>query len=214
MNIRIAITDDHPMIIGGVRNLLANYDHIQLTGTYSNGTELFKGLEQEVPDVLLLDIQLPERTGDELTPILQKDYPGMRILMLTNFNSPVYANNMIRLGISGYLLKTAREYTIIKAIETVMRGEIFIDPALHQKLDALDRKARNAIFNKVTLTPREKDILKLILEGKTSREIVSILFLSIYTVKNYRTRIFQKLDVKNVAELAGKAMKLGLTGTE
>lgn len=214
MSIKIAITDDHPMIIGGVRNMLANYPHIQLIGTYTDGAELLEGLTKEVPDVLLLDIQLPEKTGDELTPILQKMYPDMHILMLTNFNSPIYANNMLRLGISGYLLKTAREYTMIEAIETVMKGEIFIDPALREKLDALDRKARNAVFNKVTLTPREKDILKLILQGKTSQEIVSELFLSIYTVKNYRNRILLKLDVKNMAELAGKALAMGLMDTE
>ncbi len=211
MNIRIAITDDHPMIIQGISNMLSNYDHITVTGTYMDGKELFEGLSNETPDILLLDIQLPGETGDELVPMLAKRYPEMRIIILTNFNSIVYANNLLRLGVAGYLLKTAREHTIIEAIESAYNETPFIDPTLREKISHLKQRTKSALFSRITLTAREKEILKLVINGYSNREIVSTLFLSINTVKNYRKSIFLKMDVKNMAELTKKAMSMGLT---
>ncbi len=211
MNIKIAIIDDHPMIIGGLQKMIANYTHITLTGTYSDDQELMEGLEKNIPDVLLLDIQLPGKTGDTLVPYLLKKYPDIRILVFTNFSSVVYANNMIRLGVSGYLLKTARQHTVIEAIEMIYNGGSFIEPQIHEKLNELSRKTRGAVFSKVMLTLREKEILRLILNGDTNQDIASRLFLGINTVKTYRKRIFLKLDVKNMAELAGKVLTMGLT---
>ncbi len=211
MKIRVAITDDHPMIIEGISNMLSNYKHISLTGTYMDGEELLEGIAKETPDILLLDIQLPKKTGDELVPILKKAYPKMRIIILTNFTSIVYANNLLRLGVNGYLLKTARAQTIIEAIDLVYNDQSFIDPALREKLSRLNQRNRAAVFSKVTLTAREKEILKLIVEGRTNREIVSTLFLSINTVKNYRKSLFLKMDVNNMAELTKKAISMGLT---
>lgn len=212
MSIKIAITDDHPMIVDGIQNLFSNYNHITLTGTYSDGIELMKGLESNVPDILLLDIQLPGQTGDELVPILLKKYPHLRILVLTTFNNIVYANNMLRQGVAGYLLKTARQHTMMEAIETVFNGNIFIEPSLKEKLEGeISQKTRSAVYSKIMLTLREKEILKLIIKGHTNQEIISSLFLSINTVKNYRKRIYRKLDAKNMAELTKKAIDLNLT---
>src|SRR5690606_23240810 len=109
--------DDHPMIIGGVQNMLSNYSHIVLTGIYSNGEELLAGLENSLPDVLLLDIQLPDKTGDELAPLILKKYPNLRILTLTNLNSSLYIHNMLKHGVKGYILKTSDPKTVIKGIE-------------------------------------------------------------------------------------------------
>jgi DNA-binding NarL/FixJ family response regulator len=210
MNIKIAIADDHPMIISGLQNILSNYSQITLTGTYSDGNELMLGLTQTEPDVLLLDIQLPGKTGDELAPIILKKYPTLRILALTNFDSVLYANNMIRNGVLGYLLKTAKQDMLIKAIETVYNGERFVEPVIEKQLGDFSIKMRSDLFAKVALTLREKEILQLVVNGFTNQQIVEKLFLSINTVKNYRNRIFIKLDVKNMAELTQKALKLGL----
>jgi DNA-binding NarL/FixJ family response regulator len=210
MNIRITITDDHPMIIGGIRDMLSNYTHITLTGTYTSGEALLTGLETDIPDILLLDIQLPGQNGDELVPILKKNYPDLGIIILTNFNSIVYTHNMIRLGVKGYLLKTADEATIMEAIHTVHKGDSFIEPSLQEKLGSVIQKTRNPLISKMRLTLREKEILRMIVKGHTNQEIVSTLFLSINTVKTYRKRIFLKLDVKNMAELTSKALSMGL----
>jgi DNA-binding NarL/FixJ family response regulator len=199
------------MIIQGLSNMLSNYNYITVTGTYMDGNELLGGLEKEVPDILLLDIQLPGHTGDELVPMLGKRYPEMKIIILTNFNSVVYATNLLRLGVSGYLLKTAREHTIIEAIESVHKGVDFVDPALREKIAQQNQRAKSAVLSRVTLTTREKEILNLIIKGYTNQEIVSTLFLSINTVKNYRKSIFLKLDVKNMAELTNKVLTMGLT---
>jgi len=210
MNIRIAITDDHPMIIGGIRDMLSNYTHITLAGTYTSGEALLEGLPANVPDILLLDIQLPGQNGDELVPVLKKLYPGLRIIILTNFNSIIYTQNMVRLGVKGYLLKTADETTLMEAIHSVYDDETFIEPSLRKKLAPGIQKPRNTLISKMRLTLREKEILRMIIRGHTNQEIVSALFLSINTVKTYRKRIFLKLDVKNMAELTHKVLSLGL----
>src|ERR1700744_6434281 len=123
MNINISIADDHPMMIQGLQHLLAHYPHITLLGAYLNGEELLHGLQATVPDVLLLDIQLPGQSGDELAPILLKKYPGLRILILTNFDSALHVNTLFRHGVHGYILKSAEEKMLITAIETVYKGE-------------------------------------------------------------------------------------------
>ncbi len=210
MNIRITIADDHPMIIGGLRNMLPVYPHITLAGTYPSGEALLEGLRQEQPDVLLLDIQLPGKTGDELAPVILKKYPGIRILVLTNLNSTFYAHNMFRLGVSGYLLKNTDPEMVIKAIETVYNGERFTDPALAEKLDEFTSRMKKEAALKPTLTPREQEILRLTVAGDTIQEISEKLFIGLRTVEYYRTNLFMKLEVKNMASLIKKALELGL----
>jgi DNA-binding NarL/FixJ family response regulator len=210
MNIKIAVADDHPMIIKGLQNMLSSYQHISLISTYATGELLLAGLQHEQPDVLLLDIQLPGKTGDELAPIILKKYPDMKILTLTNFDSMLYVNTMMRHGVHGYLLKNTDEEVLIKAIETVYNGGEFLEPAMKEKMQHLTLKMQKENYSKIALTLREKQILQLIVNGKTSHEIVEKLFLSINTVNNYRARIFIKLDVNNMAELIKKALTLGL----
>ncbi len=212
MNIRISIADDHPMIIDGLHNMLAGCSHITLTATYSNGNQLLEGLQAETPDVLLLDIQLPGKTGDELAPVIQKKFPEVRILALTNFDSMLYVHNMLRNGVLGYLLKTTDKQTLVKAIETVYRGEKFLEQEMQEKLNQYTSNMKRDIYSKVSLTIREKQILQLVINGHTSQKIGEQLFLSLKTVENYRSRIFIKLDVKNMAELTKKALALGLAG--
>lgn len=210
MHINIAIADDHPMIIMGLQNILATCPHIHLTATYPNGTLLLEGLAQHTPDVLLLDIQLPGKTGDELAPIILKKYPTIRILTLTNFDSTLHANNMLRQGVHGYLLKNTNGEILINAIETVYRGETFLEEKMKEKLHHMDTRIMKAVSNKSTLTAREKEILQLIVNGLTSPEIAETLFISLRTVNNCRAGIMLKLDVKNTAALIKKALHMGL----
>src|SRR6218665_982995 len=105
MNINIAIADDHPMIIGGLKSLLIGYQHLNLVGSYLSGNDLLQQLPLVQADVLLLDIQLPDKTGDVLAPLILKQHPDLRILILTNLSSPLYLHNLLRLGVAGYVLK-------------------------------------------------------------------------------------------------------------
>jgi len=210
VNIKIAIADDHPLVIGGLQNVLHRYSHIQLVNTYSNGTELLAGLEITLPDVLLLDIQLPGQTGDELAPLILKNYPDIKILVLTNFDSSLYVNNMFRHGVHGYLLKTANEKVLIRAIEDVYNGEQFIDDEMKVKLQRTALRIEKRKFSKSNLTPREKEILQLLVNGNTCPEIAKTLFLSVTTVVNYRASIMMKLEVNNTAAMVKKSLQLGL----
>ncbi len=210
MHITISIADDHPMIIDGLQNILPHYPNIVLKGSYKNGTSLLAGLEHYLPDVLLLDIQMPDITGDELTPILLKKYPDLKILVLTNFESALYANNMFKRGAHGYLLKTAENITLISAIEKVYQGEQFVEERMQEKIRQMNIREKNASFSKSTLTPRESEILQLLVNGYTAPQIAETCFLSLRTVVNYRTSIMLKLDVNNTAMLVKKALTMGL----
>ena len=210
MKIRIAIADDHPMIIGGLQNMLSAYPHIVLEGAYNNGAELLKGLQEKLPDVLLLDIQLPDKTGDELATIILKKYPEQKILTLTNFNSMLYVHNMLRIGVKGYILKTTDPETLIKAIEQVHEGEEFIDQAVKGKLTQYATKMKKEANLRPTLTLREKEILKLTVNGDTIQEISDKLFIGLRTVEYYRSNLLLKLEVKNMAALRKKALEMGL----
>jgi len=211
MNIRIAIADDHPMIIGGLKNMLSVYPHITLAGAYVNGADLLKGLEEMEPEVLLLDIQLPDKTGDLLAPAILKRYPGVRILALTNLNSALYVHNMLRMGVLGYVLKNTDPEIVIRAVETVYEGREFIDPALMDSLDQFKQRMKREAALKPTLTLREKEILRMTVNGDTIQEISEKLFIGLRTVEYYRSNLFLKLDVKNMAGLIRKALLLGLS---
>ncbi len=210
-HISIAIADDHPVVIKGIQTMLANYTHIHLTGTYTNPEELLLGLSCDLPDILLLDIQFPGKTGDELTPVILKKYPVLKIIALTNFNSILYVNSMLRNGAQGYLLKTTEEDILIKAIETVCeKGGIYLEPSLKEELREFEYNKRRATSLKTSLTPREKEILQLITDGYTGQEIAQTLFISFSTVEHDRNNILLKMDAKNTAALIKKAMTLGL----
>jgi DNA-binding NarL/FixJ family response regulator len=208
--IQIAITDDHPMIIGGLQNMLEGHPHIFLRNHYRNGSELLEGLKDHLPDVLILDIQLPDQTGDELAPIILKKYPDLRILALTNFDSPLYAYNMIRHGVKGYILKTTDPTIVITAIETIYNGAEFIDPSIKDRLQEFMLNMKKEAFIKPKLTPRESEILQLIVKGYSSQEIADTLFIGLRTVDYYRLNILLKMDVKNTILLVKKALQLGL----
>jgi DNA-binding NarL/FixJ family response regulator len=210
MQIKVAIADDHPLIIKGLQDTLATFPHILLTATYPNGDQLLEGLAQQIPDVLLLDIQLPGKTGDELAPIILAEYPELRILTLTHFDSTLHASNMLRQGVHGYLLKDADEDVLIRAIETVHQGGIFIEESMREKLYDLNIRITKAAGQKPILTPREKEVLLLIVDGLTSQEIAKKLSLSPNTVENSRSSIMLKLDAKNVAQLIKKALRTGI----
>ncbi len=210
MSIRIAIADDHPMVINGLKDMLSNCDHIILTATYPDGEALQEGLKQHLPDVLLLDIQMPGQPGDELAPVLLKIYPGLRILALTNFDNMVYVNNMLQNGVLGYLLKNTDQQTLIEAIETVYGGEVFLKPLMREKVEQFRQQIKRKTSSKFALTPREKDILRLIVNEYSNQEIAENLFLSLRTVENYRLNLSLKLEVKNTAGLVRKAIELGL----
>lgn len=204
--ISLAITDDQVIILNGLQKILADVPNIEITGIYNNGEELLDGLAKQQPDVLLLDIQMPGKSGIELSAIITKTYRNIKIIALTNIDVIAQIKKILQQGVMGYLLKDASPEKIVQAIETVHAGDQFIQEELKQQLLS-SLSASNA---KQIVTRREKEILQLIVDEFTNQEIADKLYLSLRTVENHRNNLLQKLDVKNTAGLVKVAIQEGL----
>lgn len=204
--IQVSITDDQEIILNGLQKILALSPNIRVAGIYKNGEDLLNGLAQYLPDVLLLDIQMPGLSGIELAGIITKKYPAVKIIALTNIDIIPQVKKMLGKGCLGYLLKDAKSEIIIEAIETVQAGQQYLhEPIRKQLLNSLSNK--KAVY---TITRREKEILELIVSELTNKEIADKLFLSLRTVENHRSHLLQKFEVKNAAGLVKIAIREGL----
>ncbi|WP_028788850.1 response regulator [Terrimonas ferruginea] len=204
MPLKIAIADDHELIIRGFESMLQTFTDCELLFTAINGETLLRKLQQQQPDILLLDIQMPDHNGIDLCKSITSTYPAVRIMALTNLEETHYVKKMLRNGASGYLLKSADPTTLLKAIDTLSKGEQFIDERLQKMLlaESITGKRKST---QVLLTRRETEILRLIAEEYTNQEIADKLFISLRTVETHRLNISQKLDVKNTAGLVREA---------
>jgi DNA-binding NarL/FixJ family response regulator len=133
-DINVAITDDHPLALNGIRSMLRSAPHIHVSATYSNGEDLLTGLKASIPDVLLLDIMLPDISGKDLARIVSIQYPQLGVIALASLDAPSVVKSMIQRGCKGYLLKDADEHALVAAIEAVAAGEEFVEPSLKEHL--------------------------------------------------------------------------------
>lgn len=209
MKIRVSITDDHLIVANGVSTMLKEHPLIELIGVCTSGKQLLEHLAGEQPDVLLLDIQLPDMQGDELARLITEKYPAVAILVLTNMDQVFYVRNMFMNGVKGYLLKSADTHTLVEAITAVYRGQQYLDSNMQQQMayELLDARKAQVIPK---LTKREQKILELIAAEMTNIEIAKELYLSISTVETHRLNLFFKLGVKNAAGLVRKGIQMGL----
>lgn len=188
-------------------------DNIRLTASYSDGNSLLEGLQRQQPDILLLDIHLPDHSGETLARLVSKNYPAIGIIALTNLDNVYYIRSMFKAGARGYVLKTAPEEVIIEAIRKVYAGEQFMEAGLRELVlqsSLTDGTQRNP---QLLLTKREQEVLQLIASNLTSKEIAETLFLSKRTIDHHRNNLLLKLNVKNTAALIAKAIKMGLAHT-
>lgn len=203
--IRIAIADDHTLVINGLQKIFSSSTELDIIGTYSNGDQLLTGLQQQQPDVLLLDIQMPGKNGIELAGIVHKKYPDVKIIALTNVEILYQVRKMMRQGCMGYLLKDVDADTLFTAIQQVYNGEMVV----HEKLKADITSKILSNTQTQQITRREIEVLQLIAEEFTTVQIAEKLFLSPATVENHRNRMLLKLGVKNTAGLIKKGMEEG-----
>ena len=209
-NIKLAIADDHPLVINGLHRILSNCADMEIIGSYADGAELLTGLAKHEPDVLLLDIQMPGQTGDELAAIISVKYPLVKMVALTNLDNVYYIKNMMRNGVLGYVLKTTREEILLEAIRTVYNGEQYLEPVLKEKVLLDTQQAKREISADPVLSRREKEVLQLIASNYTSQQIADKLFVSKRTIDTHRLNLMLKLGVKNGAALVKKAIQMGL----
>lgn len=210
MPIRLGVTDDHLLVINGIRAMLTGYDHIHIIFAENTGSTLLERLKDTQIDVLLLDIQLPDYSGIDLCKLVKKEDKDIRIIALTNFGETHYVKQMIRNGALGYLLKNTDQNTLIEAIETVYRSEQFLDPQIKNALLEETLIGKKSGFMEVILTKRETEILALIAQELSNQEIADQLFISLRTVETHRLNLTQKLGAKNTASLVKEAYKRGL----
>lgn len=196
---RILIVDDHPVLAGGLKSLLTEYKICSEVDLAASGKECILKLKSTKYDLILLDINLPDINGITLCETLHKEYPELKILALSGFSEFTCVDKMMKNGASGYILKNAMPEEIIKGVETVMGGEIF----LCDEVDILMRKEKDT---HIFLTRRETDLLRLITEGFSNEEMADKLFLGVETIKSYRKNLLFKLNAKNTAALVRMAL--------
>jgi DNA-binding NarL/FixJ family response regulator len=210
MKTRVSIADDHPLIINGLKQILMGCEDIDVVSTYANGQELLDGLTVLQPDVLLLDIQMPYATGDEVAPKISRQYDDIKIIALTNQDNTFFVKTMLKHGVMGYVLKSSGADTIVEAIRTVMNGAEYIDPLLKEKVLQETLRSKKSKSLMPQLTRREKEVLDLIASNCSSQEIADQLYVSKRTIDNHRLSLLLKFGVKNSATLIRKAIELGL----
>ncbi len=201
MAIGVFIVDDHYMVIEGIRSLLQNEKSIEWMGHAMNASSCLAFLQQKQPDVLLMDINLPDRNGIELCKEVKEKYPSVFIIGLSTFNQQSFVQKMMDNGASGYVLKNATQSELMEGITVVSGGKTWLSFEAGQILQK--RKDNN-----IVLTRREKEVLELIAEGMTNNEIAAKLFVGSTTVDTHRKNLLAKFDVKNTAALIKLAVQL------
>jgi two-component system response regulator NreC len=211
--IRILIVDDHAVVRAGIRVYLNAQDDIEVVGEAESGKESLLQIQELHPDVVLMDISMPEMGGIEATHTIKKTYPETQILALTMHDDSRYFFQMLKEGALGYVVKGANPSHLVDAIRAVYKGKAYIVPDLARLLldDYLNRLNKGEELDSYArLTAREKEILKLIGEGNTGREIGEMLFISVNTVDRHRSNIMDKLGMHNKSQLIKFAVKKGL----
>jgi DNA-binding NarL/FixJ family response regulator len=202
MAISIFIVDDHYMVIEGIRSLLKNEATIEWMGHATTAASCLSFLKQQQPDIILMDVNLPDRNGTELCKDVKELYPAVLVLGLSTFNQQAVIRNMVENGASGYLLKNASKEEMMEAITCVLKGRQYLS---FEAAHAMKESSKKIPI----ISRREKEILLLIANGLTNAEMAEKLFISIPTVNTHRKSLLEKFQVKNTALLIGKAIRYG-----
>ena len=213
--IRILITDDHPLMANGIATALSENDEILVKAMATNGKEALDLISEDLFDVILLDIEMPEMNGIECAKVIIDEYPDVRILILSMHQEPSVIKHLMEIGVKGYVLKTIPEDDLVSAIKKVHKGESYFGSNITKALVSEEEVSKTVkIYEKSELleelTKREIEILKLIAKGHTNVEIAEMLFISHRTVDTHRTNMLNKLNVNNVAGLVRFAFENGV----
>jgi DNA-binding NarL/FixJ family response regulator len=206
--IKILLADDHALVRHGFRMILAAQPDMEIAGEAGNGREAVELAQKLKPDVVVMDVAMPELNGIEATRRIIELAPRARVLALSMHKDAVYVREILRAGARGYLLKDSADADLIAAVRAVAKGEGYLSPGVS---DAVLSDYRRHVTDPLDLlTSREREVLQLIAEGKTNKEIATSLSLSVYTVEAHRGRLMEKLNLHSTGELVRFAVRSGL----
>ena len=214
--ISIFLADDHVILREGLRHILLEDSGIEIIGEAGNGREAFEKIDKLKPDIAILDISMPALSGLEAARVIRKHNKSIKLIILTRHDNEEYVHQAIKNGVDGFILKDSAGDDLLKAVRDVMAGNVYLSPKIVTNLvkggifAPASRVQDRLKSDKELLTNREKEVLKLIAEGKSSSEIALLLKISSKTVKVHRFNMMNKLDIHNVTDLVKYAIKSGL----
>ncbi len=210
----VVVVDDHDLARAGLRGLLAGERGIEVVGEAANGREALNLCQRMRPDLVLMDVRMPDMSGLEATRAIKDESPGTSVILFTMYENADYLVEALQAGAAGYLLKGASRAEIVTTVRQVLAGDAVLRPEL--VLDLLRRMSGHKVERQVTtpLTNREQDVLRLIALGHTNREIADMLFLTVSTVKTHVEHVIRKLDVSDRTQAAVRAVELGLAAAD
>lgn len=212
MKIRILIADDHKIMCEGLRSILENVDDFHVVATASDGREALKKLNEHQIDVAIMDINMPNLNGIEACHQIKTQYPQTKVLALSIHTDNELVSRMIESGATGYIPKNCSGKELIEAIRTVTKDQTYLSPSVATSVFHYLQKSKASKGN--ILTHREREVLQLISEGKTTKEIATLLSVSETTVETHRRNIMDKVGIRNIAELTKFAIREGLTSLD
>jgi DNA-binding NarL/FixJ family response regulator len=209
--IRVLLADDHSLVRAGVRSLLERIPRVEVVGEASTGREALALVRSKLPDLVLLDIAMSDLGGLEALPRIIKNSPSVKVVVLSAYGTEEYVSRALRSGASGYMLKYAAMAELGLAINSVAEGEIYLSPSISRTIinSYLERDG-GELSPLEQLTPRQREILQMIAEGKNTKEIASALEVSVKTVESHRLQLMARLDIHEVAGLVRYAIRNGL----
>ena len=213
--IRILLADDHGLVRAGIRELLQKFANVEVVAEAGDGREALALVKSKLPNLVLLDIAMKSLTGLEVAERIAKDFPGVKVIILSMHANEEYVMRALRAGASGYLLKDAATTELELALAAVTKGETYLSPAISRGvIDSYLGRVEGKQSPLDQLMPRQREILQLIAEGKSTKEIAYTLNVSVKTVETHRAQLMDRLDIHDVAGLVRYAMRVGLITAE
>jgi DNA-binding NarL/FixJ family response regulator len=211
--VKVLLADDHKIVRDGLRTLLEKHAEIQVVGEAEDGRETVLQTRKLLPDIVIMDIAMPELNGIEATRQILSESPDVKVIALSMHSDRRFVTEMLKAGASAYLLKDCAFEELVIAIRTVLKGKIYLSPGIAGVVieSYIKSTPRSEVSVFSLLSDREREVLQLMAEGRTTKEIASHLNVSIKTVETHRTNIMTKLDIHSIAELTKYAIREGLT---
>jgi RNA polymerase sigma factor (sigma-70 family) len=216
MGVKILVADDHRIMRDGLRSLIAKQSGMEVVAVAENGRTAIKLTRKHKPDVIVMDINMPDMNGIDATRQIVAEFPGTKVVAFSMHSDRQFVTGALKAGVSGYLQKDSAFEELARAIRTVMTNQTYLSPKITGTVikDYKEQLSANELSSLPALTAREREVLQLIAEGRSTRQIAERLNVSVKTIETHRSKIMEKLDIRNIAELTKYAIREGLTSLD